>query len=335
MLEGYIKLFRLVILILLPKEIIMKHSKKHSWVVLIVFIFIFGGLFFLSNQGSLNWVESADLSIKNNRILVHEFNGMILDSSKWIERVDKQVQKSRIRAVVFLINSPGGVVGPSQELYSFIKKIRDEYKKPVVVYSSGLLASGAYYMALGANHIMAAPGAMIGSIGVIMEFMNLESLYDFVKVKRFSITTGKYKDSGSGYRSMRDDEKQLFQNLINDVHQQFTQTVQTERNLSEEVTSEYCDGRVFTGKQAQELKFVDSIGSQSDAIMKAAELSGLGSDYQIHRLPKVRTLNWDILFTDEEEEASSKVNQVFMNNLKELLRTNYSGQPLYLYPGSL
>lgn len=312
----------------------MINKRKHSWAVLTVFLFIFGVLLFFSNKWSSSWIDESDLSLKNNRILVHEYNGMILDSSKWIEKVDKQVQKSRIQAVVFLINSPGGVVGPSQELYAFIKKIRDEYKKPVVVYSSGLLASGAYYMALGANHIMAAPGAMIGSIGVIMEFVNLESLYDFAKVKRFAITTGKFKDSGSGYRSMRDDEKQLFQDLIDDVHKQFTQTVQTERGLSQDVTQEYCDGRVFTGKQAMELKFIDAIGSQSDAIAKAAELSGLGKDYQVYRLPKVRSLNLDLFFQNDEDEAGSKSQQL-ISGLKELIRANYSGQPLYLYPGTL
>jgi protease-4 len=137
------------------------------------------------------------------------------------------------------------------------------------------MASGAYYSAVGADKIVVAPGAMVGSIGVIMEFANLEKLYDWAKISRFTINTGKYKDSGAEYRSMRDDEKELFQNMINEVWGQFKAAVAEGRNLKPEEVEPYADGRVFTGDFAVKNGFADEVGTVGRAYELAADLAGI------------------------------------------------------------
>ncbi len=270
------------------------------------------------------------VKVNPSYILTHDLKGIIIDSKKWIEDVDKYVQKDSVKALVIQINSPGGVVGPSQELYEFLKKVRDEYKKPVVAYSGGLMASGAYYTALGADKIVATPGAMIGSIGVIMEFLNLEGLYDWAKVKRFSITSGQFKDSGAEYRSMRDDEKALFQSLIDDVYIQFKNAIKESRNLSDQTLQSYADGRVFTGQQALDLGFIDEIGVASDAFELAADLANV-SDFEIYKIPKEKPSLLDLLplgGSEEDSEAHGLSKVAY-----QLLRADLVAQPLLILPG--
>jgi protease-4 len=227
------------------------------------------------------------------------------------------------------------VVGPSQEIHDEILKTRETFKKPVVMVTNGMMASGAFYAAVAADKIVTAPGSMIGSIGVIMEFMNLEKLYDWAKVSRFSINTGKYKDSGAEYRAMRPDERAVFQSLINDVFEQFKEAVAAGRNLQPEVVAKYADGRVFTGHQAVEMGFADQIGTIDDAYEVAADLADI-DDYEIFEIPKHRPGFLDMIQgpDDDNDDASSNLKK----GLSALARFDdhmrLQNQPLMIMPGA-
>ncbi|HRO66479.1 MAG TPA: signal peptide peptidase SppA, partial [Pseudobdellovibrionaceae bacterium] len=228
------------------------------------------------------------------------------------------------------IDSPGGAVGPSQEINSALLKIREERKIPVVCTSSGLIASGAYYAAVACDKIVVAPGALVGSIGVIMDFANLGRLYDWAKIERYTITSGKYKDSGSEYRPMRDDEKKLFQDMIDEVYQQFKTTVAQGRpNLKRDILDAYTDGRVFTGAKAVELGFADETGTFKDAVNRAVEMARLGSDYELFKPPRPRRSWW--AFAGDED--SDPINGL-KNSVKSFFQLNAVNRPMYVMPGA-
>ena len=268
--------------------------------------------------------EEGTLSLGKNEILHLEINGVIMNGKKFLSNLKKYADKDAVRAIVIEINSPGGAVGPSQELFMEIKRAKEEHNKPVICVSTGLIASGGYYAAMACDILMVAPGTMIGSIGVIMEFANLEDLYSWAKVKRYTITSGKYKDSGSEYRAMRDDERKLFQDMIDEVYAQFRNTVAESRKLDVSFVSQYADGRVMTGAKAVELKFADSIGTFEDAIRLAAEKAGLKKDeYHVLRPGKGRPSFWSFI-TDNNEEDD--LNSISKFDLKAAIKGQLAGQ---------
>lgn len=306
-------------------------------IVLIVSWAIFSSFFKANDEG-----ESRIIS--KNEILHLEINGVIMNGKKFLQALKKYSKKDSVKAIVIEINSPGGAVGPSQEIYYEIIRTKKETRKPIICVSTGLIASGGYYSALACDKLIVAPGTMIGSIGVIMEFANLEDLYGWAKVKRFSITSGKFKDSGSEYRAMRDDEKQLFQDMIDEVYNQFRDAVAQSRNLPLDVVSAYADGRVMTGAKAVELKFADSIGTYEDAVRMAAQISKLGKDYHILKPKKEHSNFFEKFLVDEEDDDlnASAINKSLLSStsqisvesaLKKVFKTQLLNQPLYMMPG--
>lgn len=259
-------------------------------------------------------------------ILKMDLEGIIIDPEVFLEDLRKYAKEDSIKGVLIRVNSPGGVVGPSQELYSEILRVRNELKKPVVVSCSSLAASGAYYAAVAADLIYVNPGSLLGSIGVIMEFANLEKLYNWAMIERFSIKTGRYKDSGAEYRQMRDDERALFQSMADEILAQFKKAVATGRKLSPNLVDQYADGRVITGEMAVKLKFADKIGTYEDARRAIGELAGLGSDPKIFEPPAKRPSLSELL-----SEVSTGVNPV--TKTLDTLGLRLIGQPLYLMPG--
>lgn len=279
----------------------------------------------------------GDISVSKNQILNLEINGVIMNGKSFLKKLKKYKKDPAIKAIVIDINSPGGAVGPSQEIYYEIIRAKKETKKPIVCVSTGLMASGGYYSALACDKIIVAPGAMIGSIGVIMEFANLEKLYDWAKVQRYTITSGKFKDSGSEYRAMRDDERQLFQDMINEVYGQFKKTVMISRNLSDEEVSKYADGRVMTGSKAVELKFADAEGTFEDAVRMAAQMAKLGDDYKVVKPLKSKENWYEMIFDNREEDElnSSTPAGLFSTShiIKNIFKTELLNQPLFMMPG--
>lgn len=274
-----------------------------------------------------------------NEILNLDINGVIVNGKNFLKKLKKYKKDSKVKAIVIDINSPGGAVGPSQEIYYEIIRAKKETKKPVVCVSTNLIASGGYYAALACDKILVAPGAIVGSIGVIMSFANLEKLYEFAKIQRYTITSGRYKDSGAEYRPMREDERLLFQNMIDEVYSQFKGTVKSARNLSEETLAEYADGRVMTGSTAVKLKFADAEGTFEDAVRMAAQMAKLGDDYKVVKPTKERGSWFRFMLEDRDEDELNISESASLLSpsawVKALFKSELLNQPLYIMPGYL
>ncbi|MEQ1876904.1 MAG: signal peptide peptidase SppA [Bdellovibrionia bacterium] len=273
--------------------------------------------------GALN---PADPDVTKASVLHLKLEGVIFESGDFLKKLKKYREDDQVKAIVIQINSPGGVVGPSQEIYEEVKRTRVKYKKPVVISAESLLASGAYYIAAGADKIVTNPGSLLGSIGVIMEFANLKDLYQWAKIERFSLKTGAFKDTGAEYRAMRPEEKEYMQSTLNEVWEQFKKAVSEGRNLPLEKVEPYADGRIFTGAKAVELGFADKVGTLDDAILVAAELAGLGDDPEVFEPPKERPSVLEFLGQISEESS-------FKRTLDDVWPLKLLGQPLFLYPG--
>ncbi len=313
---------------------------KKILIVLLVFVVL--GVIVKASSGMFGQ-EEKKITAKNT-ILQLELNGVILNGKKFLKNLEKYSKNSNVRAILININSPGGAVGPSQEIFNAIKTVRADSGKPVICVTTGVMASGAYYSAIACDKIVVAPGAMVGSIGVIMEFINLEKLYDWAKVSRLSITSGKFKDSGAEYRPMREEERALFQSMIDEVYQQFRTAVKTERKLTDEVMDGYADGRVFTGSTAVKMGFADQEGFFKDAVKLAASEAKLGEDFEIFEVPKKRMSIFDLGGSDQEDDVNALADSFsrFKGELsglavdaavKRLLRVEFANQPLYMAPG--
>ncbi len=240
-------------------------------VLFFVLFLMISGAFFLQrmpskSHGGRN--ASARL-FSPGSVGVIEINGVILDSKKILTRLEQFEDDDQIKSIVLRMNSPGGAVAPSQEIYEAVKS----YSKPVVVSMSSVAASGAYYVACGAKKIFANPGTMTGSIGVIMEFMNLQKLYDWAKVERYALKSGKFKDVGADYHTMTVEDRELMQKMLMDILLQFKQAVAAGRSLSLAQVSALADGRIFSGSQAKAVHLVDELGTLKDAIQEAGKMA--------------------------------------------------------------
>lgn len=312
------------------------------WSRLLIAILAVVGVVSLARSAFQSWGgnDKAALITKNS-ILVLDLQGVIIDGKQFLDNLKEYRQDSKIKALFIKVNSPGGAVGPSQEIYSELKRTREEFKKPVVCFTTGIMASGGYYTSLGCDKIITAPGALIGSIGVIMNFANLEKLYDWAKVSRYTITSGKFKDSGAEYRAMRPDEKELFQEMITEVYLQFKSAIKEARpNLKQEILDSHTDGRVFTGAKAVELGFADAVGTEDQALDITAELAGLKKNhYELFKVPKKKKSIWD--FGEEEEKdtingnamITDKTALVLERSFKKVIGAELLNQPVYMMPG--
>jgi protease-4 len=206
-----------------------------------------------------------------------EVSGVISGPTrKHILEALKTVEERKFPALLLRIDSPGGTVGDSQEIYSALKKLREKIK--IVASFGNISASGGVYIGMGAEHIVANPGTITGSIGVILRGNNLERLLDKVGVSFKVIKSGPYKDILAFDRDLTRPEQDILQELIDTSYQQFVQTVAEGRNLTIEKVKSFADGRIFTGQQALELGVVDRLGTEEDARRWAAELAGLDPD---------------------------------------------------------
>ncbi len=307
--------------------------RKFLGTVFIVLIVLFFAGCFMAARTVMNQLHLEEPKIAKSSVLFLELEGVIIDGKEFLEDLKKYSKEDEIKGVLIQINSPGGVVGPSQEIYAEIKRVRDELKKPVVVSVSSLAASGAFYSAVAADKIVTNPGSMIGSIGVIMEFANLEKLYEFAKIKRYVIKTGAYKDSGAEYRDMRDDEKLLFQELANEVLTQFKTAVAQGRKLPLETISKIADGRVFTGEKAVAMGLADKIGTLSDATKLIGQLSGIGPDPELFSPPPKKAEFLRDLF--DSKTSMPPLERSVDRALKQLLHSQFWGQPLLILPSAL
>jgi len=208
-----------------------------------------------------------------DKVAIIEIKGVIAQSSDVIEELLQYREDHGVKAIVLRIDSPGGGVGPSQEIYEEILKVRKE--KKVVTSMGSVSASGGYYIACASDVIVANPGTITGSIGVLMQFSSFEELFKKIGIKGVTLKAGAYKDAGSPFREMTPEEKRLMQLVLDNVHNQFIQAVAKGRNLDPAKVTEYADGRIFTGEQAKEYGLVDKMGNLQDAIEEAARLGNI------------------------------------------------------------
>jgi protease-4 len=217
---------------------------------------------------------------------VIEIKGIIADPGPTLSHLREFRKNDNIKAVVLRIDSPGGGVGPSQEIYEEVK--RTKRSKQVVVSMGAIAASGGYYVAAAADHIMANPGTITGSISVIMEFANLQALFEKIGVAAYVLKSGEYKDVGSPFREMTANEKKLMQAFIENVHGQFVTAVAEGRKMTKEQVETIADGRILSGEQAHKLGLLDSLGNLEDAIRLAGELGGIKGEPSVVYAKKKR-----------------------------------------------
>ncbi len=238
----------------------------------LIFILI-AAFFFIFVYGSTILIERSPIT--DEGIAIIRITGIILDSGSTIEELERYSQNRSIKAIILRIDSPGGGVVPSQEIYEEVRKVKAEGNQKIFVSMGSVAASGGYYIASASDRIVANPGTLTGSIGVIMELANFEGLLNKVGIESVVIKSGEVKDIGSPFRKMSEKEKGILQGLLDDIHSQFIDAVASGRGLKKEDIRLLADGRVFTGRQAKELGLVDELGGLQDAIKIAADAVGI------------------------------------------------------------
>lgn len=221
-----------------------------------------------------------DLS-SGDRIAVIRVEGVIMDSQVTVGELKRFSENPSVKAIVLRIDSPGGGVVPSQEIYDAVRQVRSKTSKTVIASMGNVAASGGYYIAAATDRIVANPGTLTGSIGVIMETANVEGLLQKIGVEGVVIKSGKFKDVGSPLRKMSDEERGLMQAVMDDVHKQFIEAVAEGRAMELAEAQALADGRIFTGRQAKEAKLVDELGNLDDAIQLAADAVGIEGEPKV------------------------------------------------------
>jgi protease-4 len=258
-------------------------------------VFLFVLLSFIFGMGVGLVISREDGFPGGDRVAVLEVEGVILDSQPYLESISKIKRDNKIKAVVLRIDSPGGAVGPSQEIYSEIKKLGE--KKPVIATLGSVGASGGYYIACSAQKIFANPGTITGSIGVIAQFVSYEELLKWAKLDVEVIKSGKFKDVGSPFRKMTEVDKMYIQQLIDNVYSQFKLAISQSRKMDPKEVDKIADGKVYTGEQAKNLKLVDELGTISDAISLAGNLSGIKGEPNVSYYPKKKMSFLDFILS--------------------------------------
>lgn len=216
-----------------------------------------------------------------DRIALIRVEGVILDAQQTVGDLKKFGDSPSVKAIVLRIDSPGGGVVPSQEIHDAVMRVRNKQNKAVVASMGTVAASGGYYIAAATDRIMANPGTLTGSIGVIMELANLEGLLKKIGVENVVVKSGRHKDIGSPFRKMSDEDRRILQSVMDDVHTQFIEAVAEGRSLDVSDVQPLADGRIFTGRQAKEIKLVDELGNLDDAIRLAADLAGIEGEPKV------------------------------------------------------
>jgi len=258
--------------------------------IVLIFLFIF---IFLAGIGSGLLLSGEGGFSSGDKVAVLRVEDIILDSQIYLESIESITKDDDIKALVVRIDSPGGAVGPSQEIFSELKQLGNEL--PIVASIGGVGASGGYYIACAAEKIYANPGAITGSIGVIAQFASYEKLLDWAKIDVEVIKSGKYKDVGSAFREMNKEDKQYIQQLIDNVYDQFKAAVASSRDLDPKEIDRVADGKIYTGEQALNLKLIDELGTINDAVTAAGELGGIEGKPEVVNFPKKRSKLFDLL----------------------------------------
>ncbi len=272
-------------------------KKNLSWII-IGGVLTLGAFSFLLVLGALTLSDGGGFGMGGDKIAVIPVEGVI--GSEMAKTVNRQLRQygedSRVKAIILKVNSPGGGVTASEEIYREVKRVKEEKKKKIVVSMGTVAASGGYYISAPAERIFANSSTVTGSIGVIAEWMNLKELAEWAKVKSIVFKSGEFKDTGNLTRDMTDREKQYFQSMINELYNQFVTVVLEGRNgrgaegmkLNEAKLRALADGRVYTGASAVENGLVDQVGDYQDALKYTAGLIGMKGEPTVVTPPEPR-----------------------------------------------
>lgn len=248
-------------------------SRRHPY---LFFILIFSSITAAAMLGItlliLIGTKSSDLKF-GEKVGIIEITGIITDSKSVIHNLKRFREDNSIKAIVLRIDSPGGGVGPAQEIFREIRKTVGV--KKIVASMGAVAASGGYYIAAGTDGIVANPGTITGSIGVIIRFSNFEDLLSKIGLTPVVVKSGEYKDTGSPVRKMTKEERKILQNFVNQIHKQFIIAVAEGRNMDQSKVEPLADGRIFTGEEAKNLGLIDRIGNLEDAVEWAGRMAGI------------------------------------------------------------
>jgi protease IV len=278
-----------------------KGSRTLLWIV------IGGGAFFLfvlavfalvyitlhSGQQTASFGSSF-----GDKIAVVDLEGVILSPKSTVDQLKKYADDDSVKAIILHVNSPGGGVAASEEIYREVKRIRDEKKKRIVAAIESVGASGAYYVSSATNKIYADEGSIVGSIGVISEWVNYGDLLHWAKLKAIVMKAGEFKDTGNPTREMTAGEQQYLQSLIDNMHSQFIQAVAEGRKMKYQDVKVIADGKVWTGQQAASMKLIDQVADFQAAVKDTAKSVGISGEPTLVRPEKERKTVLDLLFGD-------------------------------------
>jgi protease-4 len=275
-------------------------SRTFLWII------IGGGVFFLFVLAVFTLVyltlraggEEASLNSFGDKIGVIDLEGVIIDPSVIVPQIKKFGDEDSVKAIIIHVNSPGGGVAASEEIYRAVKRVRDEKKKPIITSISSVGASGAYYVASATNKIYADNGSIVGSIGVILEWVNYGDLMRWAKLKPEVLKVGELKDTGDPSRELTPVERAYLQSLIDNMYGQFVQAVAEGRHAKPEDIKAIANGRVWTGEEALSMHLIDQVGDFQTAVDETAKSVGIkGEPLLVHPEKNRRTLA-DLLFGD-------------------------------------
>ena len=296
--------------------------RKHPVLIGMLILLILSVLsYFFFYKAGLYSGNNKSFSLKD-KIGIVTVDGVITDSIPITEQLDDFGKDDSIIAVVLRVDSPGGGVAASQEIYDAVIELKK--KKKVVASMGSIAASGGLLVACSADKIVANPGTITGSISAIMQFANIEGLLKKVGVKSSVVKSGQYKDIGSPLREMTPEEKVIVQDLVDDIYNQFIDVIVKERKLTREKVVEIADGRVFSGRRAKELGLVDYLGDMTFAAKLAGKMAGRTGEYKLVYPGKKRFSVFDYFL----ENAASKIS----NSIKEKMESA-SGISYLYYPG--
>jgi len=295
--------------------------RKHPVILGMVILFVIALLSYLLFYKAGAYPTKIKTFSSVNRIGVVSINGPIYDSLKISEQLEEFANDGSIIAVVLRVDSPGGGVAASQEIYDAVVELRKS--KKVVASMGSIAASGGLLVACAADKIIANPGTITGSISAIMQFANFEELLKKIGLKSSVVKSGKYKDIGSPLRDMTPEERKIIQELVDDIYNQFIDVVVKDRKLSREKVLEIADGRVFSGRRAKEYGLIDDLGDMNYAAKLATQLAGKDGKYELVYPRKKRESVFDYLLESTANRLS--------DSLKEGMES-FSGVSYLYYP---
>ncbi|MGA2855289.1 MAG: signal peptide peptidase SppA [Candidatus Sulfotelmatobacter sp.] len=281
----------------------------------LLWVLIGGGAFFLFVLAVFSIVyltlhagggETGGITSFGDRIGVVDLDGVILSPQPVVGQLKKFGDDSSIKAIILHVNSPGGGVAASEEIYREVKRIRTEKKKKIVVSIESVGASGAYYVASASDKIYADQGSIVGSIGVIAQWVNYGDLLKWAKLKDVVIKTGEFKDTGNPARDLTPAEQAYMQSLIDNMFAQFIQAVADGRGLKYEEVKSFANGKVWSGEQAMSMKLIDSVGDFETAVAETAKSVGIKGEPTLVRPEKERKTLLDLLLGDVSQYLPSR-----------------------------